>query len=323
MTFNCGPLFLCGVSGTTLTSEERDFIVSNNISGVVLFSKNYFDKKQLKKLTDSIQSASKSKKIIAVDHEGGRVQRFKHGFSSLPSASEISKTLKPSDCYELFSSVAKELREVGVNLNFAPCVDILTNPLCEVIGDRSFGRDVLEVSRYASSAIRGLQENGVMACAKHFPGHGDTLIDSHLELPKSERSFEDLKKEDLEVFKVAFGNGVSFNMMAHLLVSDMDDKLPASLSRKFHEHLKNNLGFKGIIISDDMEMGAITKNYGALESAELALRAGTHLVEYRSYESCKEVVSALNKKCEYDSELRRILEGRIHELSDRLNKLLL
>lgn len=320
MSVNCGPLFLTGISGKTLSREEFDFIAKNNISGVILFSKNYENKKQVSNLISEIQKISNKKKIIAVDHEGGRVQRFKNEFTLIPSAKEIAETNSPTKCFEIYSKMALELKEVGVNLNFAPCADILTNPNCTVIGDRSFGIDVVTTSKFVSSAIRGLQKNGIMACVKHFPGHGDTFIDSHDDLPKSERSFENLKNEDIEVFKSGFKNKVAFTMMAHLLIPDFDPELPFSLSKKAHDFLKDKLGFKGLIVSDDMEMGAITKNYGAIESAELAIRAGTHIVEYRSFEACKAVVEKLNKKCETDLDFQKIISHRINELTDRLNK---
>lgn len=323
MSSNCGQLFLTGLSGTSLLKEERDFIANEEVAGVVLFSKNYESKKQLITLISDIQNCSKDKKIIAVDHEGGRVQRFRSGFSIVPSAREIAEEKSAKKCFEIYSQIARELNQVGVNLNLAPCSDILTNPNCEVIGDRSFGRDVEVVGKFVSAAIRGLQKNKVLACAKHFPGHGDTYIDSHNDLPISERSFELLEKEDIEVFKIASRNKVSLMMMAHLLVPELDPDFPASLSKKSHDYLVDNLNFRGIIISDDMEMGAITKNYGAAESAELAIRAGTHLVEYRSFDACREVVNSLNKKYEEDNTFRTIVDQRKNELDYKLNNIFL
>ena len=129
-----------------------------------------------------------------------------------------------------------------------------------------------------SAAIRGLKKNNIMSCAKHFPGHGDTFVDSHDDLPRSDRTFDMLKNEDIEVFKIASKNRVDFMMMAHLLVEDFDSDFPISLSKTAHDFLVKELNFRGLIISDDMEMGAITKNFGAVESAELALTAGSHLV---------------------------------------------
>jgi len=320
MAFNCGPLFLTGISGTELSTPEMNFIKDNNLSGVVLFSKNYKSKKQVSDLISQIQELAPVKKIIAVDHEGGRVQRFKDDFTIIPSAKEIAETNSPSKCFEIYSQIAEELSSVGVNLNFAPCADILTNPKCSVIGDRSFGREVEVVSKFISASIRGLQKNGVMACVKHFPGHGDTFVDSHDDLPKSERSFTQLESEDIDVFKVGFKNKVSSVMMAHLLIPDFDSDLPFSLSKKAHDYVKNTLSFDGLIISDDMEMGAITKNFGAVESAEMAISAGTHLVEYRSFEACRDVLDALNKKCSTSSSLQNLVNSRIKELSVRLNK---
>ena len=323
MTFNCGRLFLTGLSGTKLQAEEKQFIKDNDIAGVVLFTKNYESKEQIKNLIKSIQEITLEKKIIAVDHEGGRVQRFKEGFSKVPAAKEIAESGSPTNCFDVYSQIGAELREVGINLNFAPVADLLTNPQCEVIGDRSFGSDVSSVSKFVSASIRGLQKNNVMACAKHFPGHGDTIVDSHEDLPRSERDFELMKEEDVQVFKTAFKNKVAFTMMAHLIIPELDKELPASLSKAAHHYLINELAFKGLVVSDDMEMGAITKNYGAVESAKLALEAGTHLVEYRSFEACRDVVIELNKKCRDDKELETILRERDFDKKSKLNNFFL
>lgn len=321
--FNCGRLFLTGISGTTLTTSESNFIRDNNLAGVILFSKNYENKSQLKELIDSIQSLSSQRKIIAVDQEGGRVQRFKKDFMDIPSAKEIAEKNSPTFCFETYEKVAEELFNVGVNLNLAPCSDILTNPDCNVIGDRSFGEESKNVSRFVRAAIRGLQTKGVMACSKHFPGHGDTIIDSHDELPRSERSLELFEEEDLMVFKTAIKNKVSFMMMAHLIVPELDSELPVSLSEIAHEYLLNKLKFNGVVISDDMEMGAITKNFDPLSAATHALKAGTHLLEYRTFEACSQVVNQMNEKCLVDPGMRAIVEERMIDFKIRLNKFFL
>ena len=323
MTFNCGRLFLTGLSGTKLQPEEKQFIKENDIAGVVLFTKNYESKEQLKDLIKSIQEISSEKKIIAVDHEGGRVQRFRESFTKVPSAKDIAESGSPTNCFDIYSKVGLELNEVGINLNFAPVTDLLTNPKCEVIGDRSFGSDVSVVSKFVSASIRGLQKNNIMACAKHFPGHGDTFVDSHEDLPRSERDFELMKNEDVQVFKIAFKNKVAFTMMAHMIIPELDNGLPVSLSKAAHQYLIKDLAFKGLVISDDMEMGAITKNYGAVESAKLALEAGTHLVEYRSFEACRDVVVELNKLCRDDKALQATLQERYADKRLRLNNFFL
>ena len=318
--FNFGKLFVTGIEGITLKIEEAKFIRDNELAGVILFSKNYESKNQVKELIDSIQKIDDRKKLILVDHEGGRVQRFRQEFTIVPSAHEISLSASPTNCFNIYEKIAVELNEVGVNYNLAPCADILTNPSCEVIGDRAFGKNADDASRFVRAAIRGLQTNKVLSCAKHFPGHGDTKIDSHLDLPVSERTFQQLIDEDINVFKTAIKAKVFSIMMAHMIVRELDNEFPISLSKKAHDFLKNEIGFSGIIISDDMDMGAITKHFLPTNSALLALKAGTHLVEYRSFESCKKVVDELNKNYSNDIELIEILNQRFFELENSLNK---
>ena len=209
---------------------------------------------------------------------------------------EIAKLGSPKTVFPSSRANGNELRFCGVNVNLSPCTDIFIDPNCNVIGDRSFGRTKEVVSEFASSAVRGLQASGVFACIKHFPGHGNTSIDSHEDLPTINDSLEVILNRDLFPFKRAAKSKSGFVMMAHLNIPALDNKFMTTVSRKAYELCRKELRFSGVILTDDMEMGAIEKNYGRAEAAEQAIVAGATMVEYRSYEKTNEVVDELSSK---------------------------
>lgn len=288
-----GQLFITGIEGISLTEEEKEFIQTENIGGVILFKENFYDSAQLAELINDIQKLRDEYPLfICTDHEGGRVIRFKKNFTQFPSAQTISKTGSPKIVYESYQIMANELTACGINLNLTPCCDILTNSKNTVIGDRSFGNDVKVVEAAVSAAIRGLQTNGILACAKHFPGHGGTTKDSHLDLPLVKTSLEDLEALEIKPFIKASKSRVEFMMMAHLVVEAIDKDLPTTLSPKAYKYLREKLKFNKIIISDDMEMKAISDRYTYGEAAVLTLKAGCDVLEYRSMKTAKEAFYA-------------------------------
>lgn len=288
-----GKLFFTGLTGTELTIDEEIFIKDYNLGGVILFSKNFESRAQLKTLCAQIKKISPDI-LIATDHEGGRVQRFRHEFTEFPSMMDISKLGSPKLCFQVHEQMAKELRFCGVNVNLSPCTDILIDLNCNVIGDRSFGSTKEIVAEFSSSAVRGLQTNGVLSCIKHFPGHGNTSIDSHEDLPIIEDSLETIIERDLFPFRRAAKSKSGFVMMAHLKIPALDPENMTTISKKAYELCRDQLRFSGIIITDDMEMGAIEKNYGTAEAAEMAIFAGATMLEYRSFDKTREVVTALS-----------------------------
>ncbi|OFZ14060.1 MAG: hypothetical protein A2X86_04175 [Bdellovibrionales bacterium GWA2_49_15] len=291
-----GQLIITGIEGTTLNSEDKNFLEKENIGGVVLFAHNYESPAQLAELINNIQQARKEYPLfISVDQEGGRVQRFKNQFTVFPSMFELAKLDSPKLCFEAHHIMAQELSACGVNLNFSPVCDIWTNPENKVIGDRSFGHDAETVSKYVSAAIRGLQTAKIMACAKHFPGHGSTLKDSHYDLPIVKTSLEDLKKSELVPFVKAIKARVEFVMMGHLIVDAIDQELPCSLSKNAHAILRKELKFQKLIITDDMEMKAITDHHGLGVATVMALRAGTDIALFRSSASARLGLEAIRE----------------------------
>jgi beta-N-acetylhexosaminidase len=320
-----GQLFITGIAGQQLTVEEKAFIGENNIGGVILFAHNYEAPGQLAELINSIQALRKEYPLfIAVDQEGGRVQRFKAPFMPIPPMFSVGQSQSPKLCFELHSLIAQQLKSVGVNLSFGPVCDVWSNPANKVIGDRAFSHDVHVVEQFVSAAIRGLQTQGLMSCAKHFPGHGDTTKDSHYDLPIVKTSEKTFKEREVLPFVKAIKSRVPFVMMAHLIVDIFDEKYPSSLSSKTHDYLRKELKYENIIISDDMNMKAITDHFGAVDSVRLAFEAGTDILEYRDFVSTKNAYQALldmlkSKEVEFSTlkpKLKRIARIKKDYLSD-------
>ncbi len=309
-----GQLVFTGISGLTLTSEEKTFIEKEDIGGVILFSKNYESPAQLAELVNSIQVLRKEYPLfICTDHEGGRVVRFKTQFTQWPPMLEIAKLDSPKLVFEMATIMADELLACGVNLNLAPVCDIWNNPENKVIWDRAFGTDHETVSKFISSMIRGFETTGIMSCAKHFPGHGNTLKDSHYDLPIVKKPLDEIKAEEIQPFIKAVKARVDMIMMAHIIVEDIDPELPCSLSPKAHQILRQDLKYKGLILSDDMQMGAITAHRGTGEAAMMAIRAGSDLIEYRDMPEAVLGLEGL-KKAQKDKTIKA------NDFQDRLNR---
>lgn len=293
---NLGQLIFTGISGTSLTDEEAQFLEEENIGGVILFSKNYESPAQLAELINTIQNCRQEYPLfIATDHEGGRVQRFRKGFTDFPAMLDIAQSDSPKQCYTVHKIMAEELSACGVNVNLSPVCDIFTNEKNKVIGDRAFGTDHETVSKYISSAIRGLQTNNILGCAKHFPGHGDTTLDSHYDLPIVKTPMEELKEREFQPFIKAIKSRVEFVMMAHLIVEAIDPELPCTLSPKAYKILRDDMKFSKLIITDDMQMQAITDHYGTGDAAIMAINAGADIVEYRDMKEAQIALEALKE----------------------------
>lgn len=289
-----GQLFVVGISGITLSDTEKDFIQNNNIGGVILFKENYQDPAQLAELVNEIQTLRDEYPLfISVDQEGGRVKRFRSHFIQLPAMYEVGQKNSPKLVFELHKKMAEELSACGINLDFSPCCDIWSNENNKVIGDRSFGKDLEAVEKNISAAIRGLHTGNVLACAKHFPGHGDTTKDSHFDLPYVKKSLKELRNFEILPFQKASKSRVEFIMMAHLVVDAIDKELPCTLSPKAYKFLREELKYKKIIISDDMEMKAISDSYSYGEAAIKTLSAGADMLVYRSMDSAKEAFDSV------------------------------
>ncbi len=284
-----GELFITGLSGFEVERSTAQFLRDAKIGGVLLFAHNFENPAQLAELSNQIQESSDGLPLwMSVDQEGGRVQRFKKGFTRIPEAVVIGATQSPQLAFEVSKLIASELRAVGINLNFAPVADVATNPKNPVIGNRAFGSKPDLVAQMVSAFVRGHLVQGVQPCLKHFPGHGDTSTDSHFALPKIETSLEVLKSREFIPFVKGFRSKCSLVMSAHILNPPLDPHWPATLSsRILKEILREELGYSGIIVSDDMEMKAMTDHFGAKEAPVRALEAGCNLIIYRTEAACR------------------------------------
>ena len=271
-----GQLLIGSLPGTTLTPEMRSLAREFSLGGIVLFSRNIEQPEQVAELAVDVQSLASDVPLwLSVDQEGGRVARLRKPFTEWPPMAVLGRSGSLELASRFAAALAAELRAVGVTLDYAPVLDIHTNPRNPVIGDRALAEDADLVARLGAAIIRGLQENGVAACGKHFPGHGDTSVDSHLELPLVEHPPDRIRRVECVPFREAIRAGVAFIMTAHVLVPSLDEEKPATLSpRIVRAILREELGFDGVILSDDLEMKAIARSYSVPDAAVQAIAAG-------------------------------------------------
>jgi beta-N-acetylhexosaminidase len=311
-----GQLIISGISGKALTDDERQFLESEDIGGVILFSNNYESPAQLAELVNQIQTVRKEYPLfVCVDNEGGRVFRFKSGFTQFPPMLDLGKLDSPKTVFECAQIMAKELKACGVNVNFAPVCDVFNNENNKVIGDRAFGKDADSVSKNISSVIRGLQTNDVLSCAKHFPGHGNTTKDSHFDLPIVKKPIDELRNCEFVPFVKAVKSRVEFVMMAHMIVEDIDADLPTSLSPNAYKMLREELRYTKLIVTDDMQMKAIDDRYSVEQAAVMAINAGADIVEYKDMDYAKRALQGL-KDAQKDGTLS------VEVISDRYDRVM-
>lgn len=281
-----GQHMLIGLSGPSLSADEKKFIIENNISGVCLFGRNCIDPKQIRDLCAELQSLRHKMKdraplFIGIDMEGGRVHRLKPPFTQWPALKNIGDMDAPTLAFHFAQRMGAEMMAVGINLDFAPCVDIFTNPKNTVIGDRAVSSNPAQVEKMASALIRGYIKSGVLSCAKHFPGHGNTVIDSHEELPVEEADLKRLHDVELVPFKKALRSRVDMVMSSHILFKNIDPKWPVTLSELFLKKIiREEFKYRGLIITDDLGMKAMSKHFEKEEIPVRALQAGADLLLY-------------------------------------------
>jgi len=272
-----GPLMV-DLKGPELDAEEREMLAHPLVGSVILFTRNYVDPAQLEYLTTAIHAVRQPALVVAVDQEGGRVQRFRQGFSHLPPVHRIGQEYDLDKARglelarELGWLMAAELRACGVDLSFAPCVD-LDYGVSEVIGDRAFHARASAVAELAVAYMHGMRDAGMAATAKHFPGHGAVVADSHHALPVDRRALVDLE-DDLAPYRSLIANHLPGVMVAHVAFPEVDAQ-PASLSARWIRGvLREELGFRGIVFSDDLSMGGAAACGGIVARSHAALEAG-------------------------------------------------
>lgn len=320
-----GPVML-DIEGLSLTPADRDMLREPAVGGVILFSRNFATAEQLIDLVAEIRALRSPPLLLAVDHEGGRVQRFRDGFSAIPAMRQIGREYRRDPtaaehlAYQAGWLIASELRAVGIDLCFAPCVD-LDWGISEIIGDRSFHRRPEVVGELAARLARGLRSAGMAAVAKHFPGHGAVVADSHLKLPVDRREYGDVL-DDMRPYEKLISNGaVAGVMTAHVVYEEMDD-LPASFSEFWiQRELRSRLGFDGAVFCDDLSMKA-TRDYGSMqERAKRALDAGCDMVLVcNDRPAAQKAVAALK---DYSNPLSLVRLARLHGTGHTLRETLL
>jgi beta-N-acetylhexosaminidase len=271
-----GELLIAGFDGHTVPVELRALAREFGLGGVTLFARNIAEPAQVAELCyESAQLNPRLPAWVSIDQEGGRVARLKAPFTEWPPMATLGRSGDTKLAERFARALAAELRTVGVTLDFAPVLDIHTNPKNPVIGDRSIAEKAADVARLGTAIVRVLQQEGIAACGKHFPGHGDTSTDSHFELPLVEHPPEQLRAREFLPFVAAIEAEVATIMTAHVLVPCFDEGRPATLSRRVVTGLlRQELRYDGVILSDDLEMKALAKDYAVPEAAVLAIEAG-------------------------------------------------
>lgn len=297
-----GQLLIIGLRDKTLLPDEAEFIVKNNIGGVILFSRNIESPQQVSELCRSIQALRHKQRdklplFISIDMEGGRVARLKEPFTVWPPMVNLGNLDSTSLAFKFALAMGQELRSVGINLDYAPCVDVFTNPKNTVIGDRAFSTDPEQVAKIASAVVRGYIKSGIIPCAKHFPGHGHTIIDSHEDLPVEDADIERLRSVEMVPFKKVFRARIDLVMTAHIKFPKVDPEWPVTLSEKFIKGiLRDELRYKNLIISDDLDMKALASKYPVEQIPVLALKAGCDIILYcNNFEHPQVALDSVNK----------------------------
>lgn len=311
---------MIGIEGESLAPEDRRLLTTTPFGGFILFERNLKEPAQILSLCRSLWKTGKElPPFIAIDHEGGRVHRLPAPFTRFPPAAMLGRTGDPGLAYEVGLAMARELAAVGINLNFAPVLDVHSNPQNPIIGDRALGTRPDVVTRLAGPLIRGLKDGGVIPCGKHFPGHGDTAQDSHLELPVVEKDRKSLHTVELPPFVHACRNRIESLMTAHVLYPALDPRYPATLSRSIVTGLlRQELHHGGVVFGDDLGMKAIRNNFSLEEAVVRSVEAGVDILVFcHGKEGPAQAFDVLCREAEKSPAIR----ARVDESCGRIERL--
>lgn len=312
---------IVGFHGRQLPEELRD-LLAKGIGGVVLFPRNFTGAAELKSLTEEIQRAASQPVLIGIDQEGGTRFSLPEPFTQWVSPEELGKLDAPELVEMQAAALARELRSVGCNLDFAPMLDLHSHPNSPVTLGRSFGSDPQKVSRLGAAFARGIAKEEVLACAKHFPGHGDATVDPHLDLPIFRGDLKRLMSTELVPFMELISAKVAMIMTAHIFLPEIDAKFPASLSRKILRGVLRDADFDGVILADDLAMGAIAKVRAPAESAVLTFQAGSDMAlichDWNLVAPTIERLCSARKGGEFDQDEWDVSHRRIERLRQNL-----
>jgi beta-N-acetylhexosaminidase len=304
--------------GKSVTSELAR-LLDRGVGGVVLFARNVGTAAEVLELTRAIKRRAARPLLVSIDQEGGPVARLRRGFTSVPAMRVVGRANDAELARELGALIGRELRAVGVDLDYAPVLDVDTNPDNPVIGERSLSADPARVAELGIALAAGLVSAGVAACGKHFPGHGDTTTDSHHELPRLPHGLERLERVELVPFRAASAAGIPALMTAHVVFEALDPNLPATMNRDvIHGFLREKLGYDGVVVTDDLEMKAIAAHFPIAEVVTRGLLAGVDSFlcchrESLAHEAIDEIVRS--------SEEGRVPASRVSEALSRVEQL--
>lgn len=309
-----GQMILAGVQGTTLDDQAKQMITDQKVGGIIFYANNVSTLEGTAKFVQSIKEANQSNPVpifMSVDQEGGKVSRMPETVESIPSSRKVGETKDSALAETMGELLARQVQLAGFNVDFAPVLDVNSNPKNPVIGDRSFGSSAELVSRMGIAEMKGLRNEGIIPVVKHFPGHGDTSVDSHLDLPVVNKTEKQLAELEWIPFQAAVKEQVEAVMVAHILFPKLDPDHPASLSDVIiGEHLRGKFNYDGVVITDDLSMGAIAKNYKLDQAALATVKAGSDiLLVAHSYESAKTIFDTLISAVKSG----KITESRIDE----------
>ncbi len=297
-------MFILGTDG-----EGYKDALDKGLGGIIFFTHDIKSPEQFKKLTQEIKKMSKFPPFLSIDQEGGRVERTENIHNGKKYLSAKFAFEKGEDFLRTQTKeIAQELTNYGINLNFAPCIDVNTNPNNPIIGERAFSNKVEDVIRAEKIVSQTYRENGIIPCVKHFPGHGDANADSHLTLPKIDLPLKDMEQTHIKPF-AACAKTIEMVMVAHLHCTCFEkETIPTSLSKNAISYLRAKLGFEGVAISDDMIMKGVAA-FGDVEACEMGIRAGLNMFIYRnSTPETINIIETLAKKAETDEELQQNIE---------------
>lgn len=322
-----GQVLVTGFAGSEPVGTVLEDLATEQLAGVILFKRNVATMDQVEALCRAHAEAnppSMPPALIAVDQEGGRVARLGEPVLQLPPMRELGLRNDAEETRRLAHTLGTQLRALGFTLDFAPVLDVDTNPDNPIIGDRAFGAEPEVVIRHGLAFARGLLDAGLLCCGKHFPGHGDTEEDSHLALPRLAHARDRLDRIELAPFAAAVGH-IPALMTAHVVFDEIDPLVPATLSQAVISGLlKGELAYDGVVISDDLEMKAVSEGWGAVEAGVLAIAAGCDLLLVCSdLEAMAALREALTKEAEASTAFRaRLLDAqaRVHRLRAQIDR---
>jgi len=301
-----GQMIIAGVESKEFDSDIQQLIAEDKLGGIILYKKNISDLTGMVTLVNALKHSNANNPIpllISVDQEGGKVSRMPSEFIPLPTSQAVGATNEPALAAGMGKLLAQELKLTGFNMNYAPVLDVNSNPDNPVIGDRAFGSTADLVTRMGIAEMQGIRDTGIIPVVKHFPGHGDTSVDSHLDLPVVYKTKEELAQLEWIPFQAAIEQDTDAIMVAHILFPNIDADKPASLSSIIiGDQLRGTLGYDGVVMTDDLTMGAIMKNFDLAEAALDTVLAGTDIVMVsHGYENARLVRSTLLKSVEEGS----------------------